>query len=91
MQPHNPASRRLLCGILAGLFGWLATGKGQAQAPLPSVSPQAPVQGTLEGYTSSISYDGSGKCIASSGQLLCAGVSFNYDGNGRLTSVTDHG
>lgn len=46
MRPHDPARRRLLGGLLAGLFGWLVPAKAQAIPPQPLIPPE-PAGGTL--------------------------------------------
>ncbi len=86
MHPQNPSRRRLLGGLLAGLFGWLATGKTAARPPAPQ--PAAAPQWL---YSQTFSYNANGERTAATGTLSCRGVTrFHYDAQNRLTTIT-HG
>jgi YD repeat-containing protein len=91
MQPHNPARRRLLGGIVAGLFGWLASGKSEARPPQPQSAPTSTTQETTWGTTSSYVYDGQGKLVAYSGDIPHQFVTrLTYDAETGRTTITDH-
>ena len=90
MQPHNPSRRRLLGGLVAGLFGWLLPKKAPAQPPQAAPHGTArtrvePHAGTVTSYT----YDATGGCLTSSASLSNHGTTtFVYDSRTRLMSIT---
>ena len=92
MNPHNPSRRRLLGGLVAGLFGWLLPSKAQATASPSPTQPES--AGGLsridaDGRMTSICYDGKGQSFAySSGQLISqGGTLFSYDGTTGVTTI----
>jgi YD repeat-containing protein len=87
MQPHNPARRRLLGGIVAGLFGWLSVGKAEARPPQPQ--PASP--STTEGTTTCYVYNGEGNLVSVSGTEPRLFVTrYTYDGPTGRTTITHY-
>ena len=85
MQSSNPSRRRLLGGILAGLFGWLLPRRGDATPP--QTRPGSDRQ-LFDTNVQTFIYDSQGHLAGSSGQLSRHGsVEFTYDGQSRLTTV----
>jgi hypothetical protein len=89
MKPHNSSRRRLLGGLVAGLFGWL----------LPRKAPATPRHSSDKGgYTreerslstySMTSYNQEGKVIQNSGPITREVINtYYFDSQHRLISIT---
>jgi YD repeat-containing protein len=87
MPGFNPSRRPLLCGLVAGLFGWLTVPKSAARPASPSPD-RTPALTSLNTITTR-TYDANG-CLLAEYSTHCERVTrVTYDGVSRRTTITD--